>query len=94
MPSDDISSPLFSQFLKFDPYSRKPNSFISYIQHQFLTIHSTHLDFCVNTVDDTILMVVTPWFSSEARKDFRNWENDGEKDFQDKANKASLVGWI
>ena len=59
--------PLFSHFLKFDPYFRKPNLFRSYIQRLFHAIHSTHLDSCVNTVGDTILMPNwldgKPWFS-------------------------------
>ena len=76
---DDNFFPLFSHFLKFDPYSRKPNSFISYIQRQFHAIHNSHLDSCVNTVGDTISMVVEPWFSHEVGKDFRKWENGGEK---------------
>ena len=32
----------------------------------------------MNTVDDTILMVVEPWFSSEVGKDFLKRENGGE----------------
>ena len=51
---DDHFFPLFSHFLKSNPYSRKPNSFISYIQSQFLAIHSTRLDSCVNTVGCSI----------------------------------------
>ena len=59
----------FSHFLKFDPYSRTPDSFISTIQHQFQsTVPFTNT--CVNTVGDTILMVVEPWFSPKG-KDFR-----------------------
>ena len=54
-------------------------SLISYIQHQFLAIHNSLPDSCVNTVGDTILMQVKPWFSHEAGKDFLKWENDGEK---------------
>ena len=50
---DDIYFPLFSHFLKFDPYSRKPNSFISYIQRQFHAIHNSHSDSCVNNVGDS-----------------------------------------
>ena len=74
---DDNFFPLFSHFLKFDPYSRKPNSFISYIQRQFHAIHNSHLDSCVNTVGDTILMQVEPWFSHEVGKEFLKWENGG-----------------
>ena len=48
--------PLFSHFLKFDPYSRKPNSLISYIQRQFHAIHSSHLGSCVNTVGESICL--------------------------------------
>ena len=44
---------------------------------QFLAIHNSHWDSCVNTVGDTILMWVKPWFSSEAGKDFLKRENGG-----------------
>ena len=40
----------------------------------------------MNTVDDTILMVVEPWFSSEVGKDFLKWENGG-------GFILSYVGW-
>ena len=53
-------------------------SLIFYIQRQFLAIHSSHLDSCVNTVGDTISMWVEPWFSHEVGKDFLKWENGGE----------------
>jgi len=79
---DDISFPLFSHFWKFDPYFRKPNSFISYIQRQFHATRNIHLDFCVNTVGDTILMPNwldgKPWFSHEVGNDFIKWENGGD----------------
>ena len=55
----------FSHFLKFNPYSRKPNSFISYIQRQFHAIHSTHWDSCVNTVGDSP-MGNPHWFTLES----------------------------
>ena len=45
----------------------------------------------VNTVGDTISMQVEPWFSHEVGKDFLKWENGGERYYQTKANKASLV---
>ena len=41
--------------------------------------HNTHLDSCVHTVGDTILMQVEPWFSHEVGKDFINWENSGKR---------------
>ena len=75
----DAFFPLFSRVLQFDPYARKPNTFILTVQRQFHEIHSTHLDSCVNTVGDTISMVVEPWFSHEVGKDFRKWENGGGK---------------
>ena len=36
-------------------------------------------------------MQVEPWFSHEVGKDFLKWENGGERYYQTKANKASLV---
>ena len=53
-------------------------SLISYIQRQFHAIHSNHLDSCVNTVGDTILMQVEPWFSAEVGKEFGKRENGGD----------------
>ena len=57
---------------------RKPNVPTIYIPPQFLAIHNSHLDSCINTIGDTILMQVEPWFSHEVGKDFRKWENGGE----------------
>ena len=37
----------------------------------------------MNTVDDTILMVVEPWFSSEVGKDFLKRENGGKRYYYD-----------
>ena len=66
-----------THFWKFAPYFRKPNSPTICTPPQFLAIHNTHLDSCVNTVGDTILMYVKPWFSSKAGKDFLKRENGG-----------------
>ena len=74
---DRISAVFCSHFLVLGANSLPYNSFISYIQRQFLAIHSTHLDSCVNTVGDTISMQVEPWFSHEVGKDFRKRENGG-----------------
>ena len=53
-------------------------SLTSDIQPQFLASRNSHLDSCVNTVGDTILMQVEPWFSAEVGKDFRKRENGGD----------------
>ena len=45
--------PLFSHFLKCDPYSRKPNPLTICTPPQFLAIHSSRSDSCVNTVGDS-----------------------------------------
>ena len=52
-------------------------------QPQFHAIHNSHWDSCINTVGDTILMVVKPWFSHEVGKDFLKWENGGGKYYLD-----------
>ena len=44
---------------------------------------SAHLGTCINTIGDTILMVVEPWFSHEVGKDFRKRENGGEEYYHD-----------
>ena len=46
------------------------------------------LNSCINTVGDTILMVVKPWFSHEVGKDFRKWENGGVLYYHDIGNDA------
>ena len=76
---------IFSHFLKFDPYSRKPKSFISYIQRNLIAIHNSCLDLlcrkgaCVHTVGHTILMWV--WFSHEVGTIFRKREYGGERHY-------------
>ena len=54
-----------------------------YTPPQFHAIRNSHSDLvcplgtCVNTVGDTISMVVEPWFSHEVGTDFLKWENGG-----------------
>ena len=62
---------------------RKPNS-LQFALHPSssqstiaIWIWYAPLGTCINTVGDTILMWVKPWFSAEAGKGFRKRENGG-----------------
>ena len=44
----------------------------------FHATYNSRSDSCVNTVGDTSSILVKPWFSLEAGKDFRKRENGGE----------------
>ena len=68
---------LLSQIGMFSLDSGMNKALIFYIQRQLLAIHSTHLDSCVNTVGDTILMVVKSWFLFEMGTDVLKWLNGG-----------------
>ena len=91
---DRISAVFCSHFLVLEANSLPYDSFISYIQHQFLAIHSTLPDSCVNTIGDTILMQVKPWFSSEVGKDFRKRENGGEMYYCDIGKNARIICFL